>query len=134
MKKNGILNAPLSKIIASLGHTDRLVICDSGLPIPRNAEVIDISLTKNIPRFLDTLKVILEELEVETAIVAEEIIQKNGDLYKEVESLLADIEIQKISHEEFKQKTRENGTVVFVKTGEATPFANIILVAGVTFN
>ena len=133
MKKNGILNAPLSKVIASLGHTDRLVICDSGLPIPRDAELVDLALTKNIPRFLDTLKIILEEFAVEKAIVAEEIIQKNGDLFKEVENLLNSISIQKVSHEEFKQKTRENGTVVFVRTGEATPYANIILIAGVTF-
>ncbi len=133
MKKNGILNAPLSKVIASLGHTDRLVICDSGLPIPRDAEVVDLALTKNIPRFLDTLKIILEEFAVENAVVAEEIIQKNGSLFKEVENLLKGIQIQKVSHEEFKQKTRQNGTIVFVRTGEATPYANIILVSGVTF-
>jgi D-ribose pyranase len=134
MKKNGILNAPLSKIIAALGHTDRLVICDSGLPIPRNAEVIDLSLTKNIPRFADTLKVILEELAVEQAIIAEEIVKKNGSLFKEINNMLNGIKIQKISHEKFKEQTRKNGTTVFVRTGEATPYANIILVAGVTFN
>ncbi len=134
MKKNGILNAPLSKVIASLGHTDRLVICDSGLPIPRNAEVIDLALTKNIPRFIDALKIIFEELAVEEAVVAEEIIQKNEELFNEIQKLLCDVNILKVSHEMFKEKTKENGTTVFVRTGEATPYANIILVAGVTFN
>ena len=95
MKKNGILNAPLSKVIASLGHTDRLVICDSGLPIPRNAEVIDLALTKNIPRFIDALKIIFEELAVEEAVVAEEIIQKNEELFKEIQKLLCDVKILK---------------------------------------
>lgn len=134
MKKNGILNGPLSKVVASLGHTDRLVICDSGLPIPRNSEVIDISLTKNIPRFIDTLKIILEELAVEEAIVSVEIEKKNKQVLNEINSLINGIKIKKVPHEKFKELTRQNETTIFVRTGEATPYANIILIAGVTFN
>ncbi|HEX2982260.1 MAG TPA: D-ribose pyranase, partial [Ignavibacteriales bacterium] len=74
MKKNGVLNAPLSKVIASMGHTDKLVICDCGLPLPKKAEIVDLALTKNLPRFMDTLKIVLEELFVEEAIVADELI------------------------------------------------------------
>jgi len=134
MKKNGILNGPLSKVVAALGHTDKLVICDSGLPIPRYAEVIDLALTKNIPRFIETLKIILEELEVEKAIIAAEIVKKNESVLKEIQSLMNGIKLQKVSHEMFKEITRQNGRTVFVRTGEATPYANIILIAGVTFN
>ncbi|MDO8550848.1 MAG: D-ribose pyranase [Ignavibacteria bacterium] len=134
MKKNGILNGPLSKVVAALGHTDKLVICDSGLSIPRNAEVIDLALTKNIPRFIETLKIILEELEVEKAIIAAEIVKKNESVLKEIQSLMNGIKLQKVSHEMFKEITRQNGRTVFVRTGEATPYANIILIAGVTFN
>jgi|SRR5690554_4684988 len=133
MKKNGILNAPLSKLVASLGHTDKLVICDCGLPIPRNAEVIDLALTKNIPRFIDTLKIILEEFAVEGAVIASEIEKKNKPVLNEINSLMNGIKIKKVPHEKFKQLTRENGTTVFVRTGEATPYANIILIGGVTF-
>ncbi|MGE5806707.1 MAG: D-ribose pyranase [Ignavibacteria bacterium] len=133
MKKNGILNGPLSKVVASLGHTDRLVICDSGLPVPHSAEVIDLALTKNIPRFVDALSTIIEELEVEEAVVAEEIVNKNEFVYKEIQFLLNGKKIRKVPHEKFKEMTKENGTTVFVRTGEASPFANIILIAGVTF-
>jgi|ERR1039457_3298893 D-ribose pyranase len=133
MKKNGILNAPLSKTIAQLGHTDRLVICDCGLPIPFNSEVIDLALTKNIPRFIDTLKIIMEEFAVEKTVIAEELVDNNNNLFKEIESLLNGIKIEKVSHENFKDLTRKEGTIVFVRTGEATPYANIILTAGVTF-
>jgi D-ribose pyranase len=134
MKKSGVLNRALSKVIASMGHTDRLVICDSGLPIPKNAEIVDLALTGNIPRFVDTLKVILEELQVENAIVAEEILKVNNGIYKEITSQLKGIDIKKVSHEKFKELTRENGNIYFVRTGEVTPYANIILVSGVTFD
>ena len=62
MKKSGILNAKLSEIIASMGHTDKLVICDSGLPIPKGAQTVDLALSLNIPSFIDTLQVILQEM------------------------------------------------------------------------
>lgn len=133
MKKIGTLNSHLSRVIASMGHTDKLVICDSGLPIPRDKETVDLALTANIPSFLDTLRVILCELKVESAIVAVEMEACVGGLYCEVQKALPDIEIRKIPHEEFKQLVRHDGTTAIVRTGEATPYANIILISGVTF-
>jgi len=133
MKRNGVLNSGLSRIIASMGHTDKLVICDSGLPIPKNSDVIDLALTKNIPRFIDTLKVVLEELQVEEAIVTNELVKSNNKYFKEISSLLNGSKIKKVNHEKFKEITRNGGNVTFVRTGEATPYANIILISGVTF-
>lgn len=133
MKRSGVLNSGLSRIIASMGHTDKLVICDSGLPIPKNSEVIDLALTKNIPRFLDTLKVILEELKVEEAIVTNELVTGNSKYYKDITSLLNGTKIKRVNHEKFKEITRNGGNVTFVRTGEATAYANIILISGVTF-
>lgn len=133
MKKRGILNANLSRIIASMGHTDKLVICDSGLPIPKNSEVIDLALTANIPRFLDTLKIILEELHVESAVIAKEMLDGNGGLFKGTSKMLNGVKLKKVSHEKFKELTRAKGNVTFVRTGETTPYANIILISGVTF-
>lgn len=133
MKKIGTLNTHLSGIIAGMGHTDRLVICDSGLPIPRDKEVVDLALTTNVPRFLETLEVILEELQIEGAIVAEEMETRSNGLYDRVQSLLADVPIQRVSHEDFKRLSGEDDVVAFVRTGEATPYANVMLVAGVTF-
>jgi D-ribose pyranase len=133
MKRSGVLNSNLSRIIASMGHTDKLVICDSGLPIPKNSDVVDLALTKNIPRFIDTLKVILEELKVEEAIVTNELVTGNSKFYKEINSLLNGTKIKKVNHEKFKEITCNGGNVTFVRTGEATPYANIILISGVTF-
>lgn len=133
MKKHGTLNAQLSRIIAAMGHLDRLVICDSGLPIPRNMEVVDLALAVNIPRFLDTVRVILEELKVERAIIAEEMESNSAGIYHELLGLLSGIEIEKVSHSEFKEMLSNGGNISFVRTGEATPYANVILISGVTF-
>lgn len=133
MKRSGVLNSNLSRIIASMGHTDKLVICDAGLPIPKNSDVVDLALTKNIPRFMDTLKVILDELKVEEAIVTNELVKENSKFYKEINSMLNGTKIKKVNHEKFKEITRNSGNVTFVRTGEATPYANIILISGVTF-
>jgi D-ribose pyranase len=133
MKRGGVLNSNLSRIIASMGHTDKLVVCDAGLPIPKNSDVVDLALTKNIPGFMDTLKVILEELKVEEAILTNELSDGNKKFYKEIHSLLNGTKIKKVNHEKFKEITRNGGNVTFVRTGEATPYANIILISGVTF-
>lgn len=133
MKKTGILNANLARIVATMGHTDRLVVCDIGFPIPAGKEVVDLALTANVPRFLETLKVILGELQVERAVVAKEMSERSNGVYTDVHRLLSEIEIDEVSHEEFKRIICGNGNTWFVRTGEATPYANIILIAGVTF-
>jgi D-ribose pyranase len=134
MKKIGTLNSHLSRVIAMMGHSDKLVVCDSGLPIPRGAETIDLALVKNIPKFVDTVRVILEELEVEGAIIATEMEQGNPSVYMELMTLLKGIEITKVPHDQIKSSMRQNGNIAFVRTGEATPYANVILISGVTFD
>lgn len=133
MKKSGILNSQLSGLIAAMGHSDKLVIGDCGLPIPRGKDVVDLALTKNLPRFIETVKSILAELHVEQAIIATEMESRSAGIYRDLLALLPGIEIVKVPHEEFKQITNGEGNIAFVRTGEATPYANVILVSGVTF-
>lgn len=133
MKKNGILNADLARIIAAMGHTDKLVVCDAGLPIPNGKTVVDLALTTNIPRFLETLRVVLEELQVERAIIANEMLEVSNGVYASVQKLLPGVDFEAVPHERFKELTNSDGNVCFVRTGEATPYANVILISGVTF-
>ncbi len=134
MKKTGTLNSRLSAVIASMGHTDKLVVCDSGLPIPHGCDVIDLALAPNIPRFLDAVKVILEELEIEGAVIAREMESVSKPTFQEIIRLLPKVSLKKVTHEQFKKLTREEGNITFVRTGEATPYANVILISGVTFD
>ena len=131
MKKTTLLNQPISAIIAGLGHRDTIVIADAGLPIPEGPVRIDLALTKGVPSFLQTLEVVLTEMQVERAIIAEEMLQVSADLQPAITKRLGGQPIDTVSHEEFKERLRSAKAVI--RTGQFTPYANIILVAGVVF-
>jgi D-ribose pyranase len=133
MKKKGILHSELARIVAGMGHGDILVICDSGFPIPHNRPVADVILTINVPRIIETLNVILEELHVESAIVTDEMIKISPNIYKDIKKSLKNIPIKNISHEQFKAFVVSTSNISFVRTGEATKFSNLILITGVIF-
>jgi len=131
VKKIGILNQPISSVIAGLGHTDTLVIADAGLPIPPETQRIDLALAEGIPSFLDTLRVVLTEMKVERAIIAEEMLDLSPQVYEAVKEMLGDVPIETVTHLIFKEQTRSARAVI--RTGEFTPYANVILTAGVVF-
>lgn len=131
MKKRGILQHELAHVIATLGHTDSLVIADAGLPIPQGVQRIDLAVTGGIPRFVDVARAVLEETQVERAVIAREMRVKNPTLHAELLALLGAIPVDEVTHEEFKRMTQQARAVV--RTGEFTPYANVILISGVVF-
>jgi len=133
MKKSGILHSELARIVAGMGHGDKLVVCDAGYPIPHGKPVADVILTVGVPGVVQTLTTILQELHIEGVIVAEEMERRSVKMFQQIQSAAGPVPMKKISHEEFKQLTRNENNISFVRTGEATPFANVILVAGVVF-
>lgn len=131
MKKSVLINSEISSVISKMGHTDMLTICDSGLPIPKNVERIDLALKHGIPTFLDTLDTVLEELCVEEIIIAEEIKEAAEQMYKEILNRFENVKVTMVKHEEFKVMTKDSHAVI--RTGECTPYSNIILKSGVVF-
>ncbi|NWB99734.1 D-ribose pyranase [Pseudomonas gingeri] len=134
MKKTPLLNIALSRLIASLGHGDMLVIGDAGLPVPPGVELIDLALTHGIPDFVSTLRTVLSEMQVERHVLAEEILLKRPPALEHLDALNAEGAMgqrQLLSHEEFKVLNRKAKAVV--RTGECQPYCNVVLVAGVTF-
>jgi D-ribose pyranase len=131
MKKIGILNSEISKVISELGHTDTIVICDSGLPIPAHVKRIDLALKQGVPSFMDCLETVLLEMQVEQAFVAREMDQVSPKLKKQMEPFLNGVTVHELSHEELKTMTHQAKAII--RTGEFTPYANIILQAGVIF-
>lgn len=139
MKKGVLLNSPISSVISRLGHTDKITIADAGLPIPSSVERIDLALTQGIPDFMSVLQTITHEMQVEAVMLADEIKTINPSLFNEILSYLylleqeqkKSIQIMYVSHETFKKQLTENKAVI--RTGECTPYANIVLFSGVTF-
>lgn len=131
MKKIGMLNSNISSIISQMGHTETLAIGDCGLPIPKETERIDIALIKDVPTFIQTLKVVLQELQIEEVEIAKETLDVSPKLYEEIKNEIGDVKITFITHEELKVKLKECKAVI--RTGEQTPYANIILKSGVIF-
>ena len=128
MKKAGIINQPIAAVISGLGHTDTITIADAGLPIPAATQRIDLALKRGIPSFLETLRVILSEMCVEKAIVAEEIKSVSPHMLDALVNMLHETPIEFVPHAVFKQETVSAKAII--RTGEFTPYANVILVAG----
>jgi D-ribose pyranase len=131
MKKIGILNSEISKVISELGHTDTIVICDSGLPIPAHVKRIDLALKQGVPSFMECLMTVLQEMQVEQAFVAREMDQASPELKKQMGLQLEGVILHEVSHEELKRLTHTAKAII--RTGEFTPYANVILQAGVIF-
>jgi len=133
VKRTALLHAELSHVIASLGHGDMLVLGDAGLPIPDGPRRIDLAVARGVPQLDDVLQAVLSEMQVEGIVIADEALDGDGDTKKlpgwYPQSL--GIAPQTVSHEEFKRRTAKARAVV--RTGECTPYANIILIAGVKF-
>ncbi|MDR9746441.1 D-ribose pyranase [Paenibacillus taichungensis] len=132
MKKQGILNSHISKVLSDLGHTDTIVIADAGLPVPEGVPKIDLSLKLGTPSFQEVVELIADDMVVEKVILATEIKAGNPEAMQFITEKFGDEAIDiSISHEQFKVLTR-NAKVV-IRTGEATPYANCILQSGVIF-
>ncbi|MED5049373.1 D-ribose pyranase [Bacillus siamensis] len=131
MKKHGMLNSHIDKILADLGHTDLIAIADAGLPVPDGVPKIDLSLTAGVPAFQDVTSLVAGEMEVEKVIAASEIQDANPKNASFLESYFSERTIEYMPHEEFKRLTQKAKAVI--RTGEMTPYANCILQAGVIF-
>lgn len=131
MKRNGIINSEISKVLSYMRHTDLICISDLGLPCPDNIKSIDLSLKLGSPSFIDVLSEIIKDIKIERIILAEEIKNNNEEVYNKILSMFENISIEYVSHNNFKQKTSDCKAII--RTGEATPYANIILQSACIF-
>lgn len=127
MRRGGILHPELSAHLARLGHTDAFVVADCGLPVPPGVPRVDLAVTLGVPRFPEVLDAILAEIEVEAATIASE--AAGSPAGPMLSARFPEAEM--IPHEELKQLAAEARFVV--RTGETTPFANVIVRCGVPF-
>lgn len=132
MKKLGHLNRDIARVLAGMGHTDSLVIADCGLPIPPGVECIDLALALGEPSLARVLETVLADFHCERAVFADECRSDNPAMLRLAESMAQQgVALDFVSHEQFKQRCRQ--ARVIIRTGECTPYANVLLYSGVIF-
>lgn len=129
MYKTGILNSDISTVLSQLGHTDCIMIADCGLPIPEGVKRIDLALKFGQPSFMDVYTEVSKHMAIASATVAEEMQHHNSLLFEKLKEDFSDFKT--VSHDELKRQS--HNVKAIIRTGEATPYANIILQSDVLF-
>ncbi|MEU4146364.1 D-ribose pyranase [Streptomyces parvulus] len=129
MKKAGILNRRLAGAIAGLGHGDGVLVCDAGMPVPDGPYLVDLAFRAGVPSFEEVLDGLLAELVVEGATAAEEVRGANAGAAALLDGRFPGLTL--VPHERLKELSA--GARLVVRTGEARPYANVLLRCGVFF-
>jgi D-ribose pyranase len=128
MKKNPLLHPEISKIIAGLGEGEQLVIASVNLPISSDMQRIDLALTSDIPTVIQTLAVVMSELNIQEAIIAEELEESNKPFLQDLKDELGDIPTTQVLYVALRQRTKLAKAVV--RTGDKNKYGTVILIAG----
>jgi len=132
MKRCGHLNREVSRVLARMGHTDCIVIADCGLPVPEGIECIDLSIAMGEPTFVRVLDSVLADFKAERALFATEAKEHNPAVTTRASRLRDEqVQVDFVAHETLKILARQARAVI--RTGEATPYANVLLYSGVIF-
>ena len=130
MKKTTLLNHLVSDVIARIGHTQRLIICDAGFPIPVHVERIDLAVVPGLPTARQLAEAIAQEMEVEAIVVADELLARDTTLVNDMVKLF-NAPYSSVPHIEFKQMSES--AIAVVRSGDTSPYYNIMLISGVNF-
>lgn len=131
MKKGGILNPAICSLLAELGHMDELLIVDAAYPLPPDGHVIDLTLTPGIPRFLDVLRAVAEELVIESITVPTEVEEESPKLYQELLRIVGDVDVDHVPYHEFKEQSEMVKGII--RTAEFTPYSDVRILCGSAF-
>ena len=126
MLKSGILNPAINSLLSRVRHTNTLVIADRGFPSWPGLEIIDISLTDDLPRVLDVLRAVRPVFNIGAFYMAEEFLAANTpEVIKSFNQLMHPVPVTREPHVIFKK--RVPGATGLIRTGDTIQYANIIL-------
>ena len=128
MKRGPLLNPALNHLLASTGHTDYFTVCDRGFPVPIGPDRIDLALTDDIPTVLDVLKLIQADFHIDRVVILAEVYDIAPHRVDELKAILGETPLYPVPHLEFKRLSHSARATV--RTGDSTPYGNIIIVSG----
>jgi D-ribose pyranase len=129
MIKTGILNPAINSLLSRVRHTNMVVIADRGFPFWPQIETVDISLVDDVPTVLQVIAALRMNHNFTQAYMAQEF-QKNNfkTLQEKFTKVLRRVPTKFEPHIEFKK--RVPGAIGLIRTGDMTPYANVILISG----
>ena len=126
MLKTGILNPHVLHLLARFRHTNTLVIADRGFPFWPQIQTVDISLVDGVPTVLQVLQAVRGHCVVGNAWMANEFIGANDRRTRSrFVTALKGTSLSFEPHVDFKKRV-PNG-IGLIRTGDTTPYANVIL-------
>jgi simple sugar transport system permease protein/D-ribose pyranase len=130
MRGGRILHPTLAGAVATLGHTDVVLVTDAGFPIPADACRVDLALTRGHLDVRTVLRVLLDEIHVEQVHLAKELKTHHPRLYGEVQDVFtgSGATFHPTTHEMLIEEWAPRAKVV-VRSGSFEPWANFALVA-----
>ncbi|MDX9978502.1 MAG: RbsD/FucU family protein [Lentisphaeria bacterium] len=127
MIRTGILNPAILSLLARVRHTNTIVIADRGFPFWPQIETVDISLVDNVPTVRQVLAAMLANHQYGKAFMAEEFLATSRagteQAYREI---LGKVPLSFEPHEAVFKK-RVPLAIGLIRTGDTTPYGNIIL-------
>lgn len=129
--KGELIHPDVLNLLANMGHGQKLVIGDAGLPVPPGVQSVPLLVSPGVPTFMDVVRAVLSAMHVERMIVAEETQEQSPHVLRELLQATPNTPVTTVTHEELKKECES--AVAVLRTGEYTPYANVALVCGVGF-
>jgi D-ribose pyranase len=129
MKEIGVLNRAVANALVNQGHGDLLMVTDAGFAIPRDVDVIDLSVEENKPMVLEVLDMLKKYFSVEKIIMANQTREVSPTLFRKISESFGDsVIVETIDHSVIKEMSKTVKSVI--RTGDFTAYGNVILVSG----
>lgn len=130
MRPDRILHPELAAALASLGHTDIVLVTDAGFPIPAHANRIDLGFWPGQIDVREILRVLRKELFVEEVHFASEVRDCHPQLYRDVQTIYtgSGAAFFAASHETLCHDIAHQAKLI-IRSGSFEPWANFALVA-----
>ncbi|XBS71966.1 RbsD/FucU domain-containing protein [Acerihabitans sp. KWT182] len=130
MKPDRILHPKLAEALATLGHTDIVLVTDAGFPIPANANRIDLGFWPGIIDVREILRVLRTEVFFEDVRFAPEVRDCYPSLYQEIQRIWtgSGATFTAATHETLCRDIAPMAKCV-IRSGSFEPWANFALTA-----
>lgn len=126
MIKTGLLNPQINSLISRVRHTNTLVIADRGFPFWPMIETVDISLVDDVPTVLQVMAALRPNFVIGKVWMADEFLGHNdANTRAAFARSLEGIELLHEPHPDLKRRVPQ--AIGLIRTGDTTPYANMIL-------